>query len=165
MSKDQKNLAIHFLAGGIAGCSEAVVCHPLDTIKVRMQLRAATMRPEKSANFIRVGIAIAQKEGLLSLYKGLGAVVAGIVPKMAIRFSSFDFFRRSFANKEGKTSTLAIFTAGLCAGATESIAVVTPMDVIKIRLQSQRHSMTDVKTTNKSLSIYQNTETLLIASM
>jgi solute carrier family 25 citrate transporter 1 len=33
--------------------------------------------------------------------------------------------------------------AGLAAGATESVMVVTPMDVIKIRLQAQRHSMTD----------------------
>lgn len=33
--------------------------------------------------------------------------------------------------------------AGLGAGITEAVLVVTPMDVIKIRLQAQRHSMTD----------------------
>lgn len=32
--KPQKNLAMHLLAGGVAGCCEAVACHPLDTIKV-----------------------------------------------------------------------------------------------------------------------------------
>lgn len=33
--------------------------------------------------------------------------------------------------------------AGLFAGVTEALMIVTPMDVIKIRLQAQRHSMTD----------------------
>ncbi|PKB97901.1 hypothetical protein RhiirA5_462107 [Rhizophagus irregularis] len=35
---EKKNLSTHFLAGGGAGLCEAVCCHPLDTIKVRMQL-------------------------------------------------------------------------------------------------------------------------------
>lgn len=33
--------------------------------------------------------------------------------------------------------------AGLLAGVTEAVAVVTPMEVIKIRLQAQHHSMAD----------------------
>lgn len=37
--KKKKNLAIHLMAGGVAGCCEALACHPLDTIKVRLQLR------------------------------------------------------------------------------------------------------------------------------
>lgn len=50
MSKDQKpkkNLGIHLFAGGVAGCCEALTCHPLDTIKVRLQLRGeqAARRP------------------------------------------------------------------------------------------------------------------------
>jgi hypothetical protein len=36
---------------------------------------------------------IVQKEGALALYKGLGAVVSGIVPKMAIRFWSFEAYK------------------------------------------------------------------------
>jgi solute carrier family 25 citrate transporter 1 len=33
--------------------------------------------------------------------------------------------------------------AGLLAGATEAVMVVTPMEVIKIRLQAQLHSLSD----------------------
>src|SRR5271170_5779817 len=33
--------------------------------------------------------------------------------------------------------------AGLAAGVTEAVMVVTPMEVIKIRLQAQHHSMAD----------------------
>ena len=35
------------------------------------------------------------------------------------------------------------FIAGLAAGITEAVAVVTPMEVIKIRLQAQHHSLAD----------------------
>ena len=37
--KKKKNLAFHLVSGGVAGCAEALTCHPLDTIKVRLQLR------------------------------------------------------------------------------------------------------------------------------
>lgn len=33
--------------------------------------------------------------------------------------------------------------AGLGAGTTEAVAVVTPMEVVKIRLQAQQHSLAD----------------------
>ncbi len=33
--------------------------------------------------------------------------------------------------------------AGLGAGVTEAVAVVTPMEVVKIRLQAQQHSLAD----------------------
>jgi hypothetical protein len=35
----KKPLSTHLIAGGGAGFVEAMCCHPLDTIKVRMQLR------------------------------------------------------------------------------------------------------------------------------
>ena len=35
----------HFLAGGIAGFVESSICHPLDTIKTRMQLRRQHAQP------------------------------------------------------------------------------------------------------------------------
>ncbi|CAG8535825.1 mitochondrial carrier domain-containing protein [Gigaspora rosea] len=139
-NNDKKNLSTHFMAGGGAGLTEALCCHPLDTIKVRMQLSKKAKRP----GFFEVAINIMRKEKPLALYKGLGAVVTGIVPKMAIRFSSFELYKSWMANKTtGKVSTTATFFAGLGAGTTEAILVVTPMDVIKIRLQAQRHSMAD----------------------
>lgn len=91
-----------------------------------------------------MGRDIVKKESPLALYKGLGAVVTGIVPKMAIRFSSFEAYKKYLANKEtGRVSTGATFIAGLGAGVTEAVAVVSPMECIKIRLQAQHHSMAD----------------------
>ena len=99
---------------------------------------------EKPRGFFATGMHIVRRETPLGLYKGLGAVVAGIVPKMAIRFMSFEQYKGWFANKEtGHTSPQGIFVAGLMAGTTEAVAVVNPMEVVKIRLQAQQHSLAD----------------------
>jgi solute carrier family 25 citrate transporter 1 len=59
---------------------------------------------------VSVGVNIVQKEGLLALYKGLGAVVSGIVPKMAIRFSSFELFKDYLSDPDtGNISNSGIF--------------------------------------------------------
>ncbi|KAJ2737886.1 Mitochondrial succinate-fumarate transporter, partial [Coemansia sp. BCRC 34301] len=146
-TRTKTSLSTHLLAGGAAGLAEAMCCHPLDTIKVRMQLknsRRAALDATAPKSFLGVGQRIVQREGVRALYKGLGAVVSGIVPKMAIRFSSFEYYKTLLANKEtGAVSTSGVFLAGLGAGITEAVAVVTPMDVVKIRLQAQRHSTVD----------------------
>jgi len=107
---------------------------------------------------------IVQREGPLALYKGLTAVYTGIVPKMAIRFVSFEYYRdvlggwyNRFLPPNGPSATAppaaqgatppaiptVTFTAGLLSGLTEAIMIVTPAEVCKIRMQSQYHSLID----------------------
>ncbi|KAF1821965.1 mitochondrial carrier [Dissoconium aciculare CBS 342.82] len=146
MSKPQRkpaSAATNLIAGGAAGMMEALVCHPLDTIKVRMQLSRRNKAGGKRRGFIATGVDIAKKETPLGLYKGLGAVLTGIVPKMAIRFTSYEWYKQLLADKEGKVAGSSNFIAGLAAGVTEAVLVVTPMEVVKIRLQAQFHSMAD----------------------
>jgi solute carrier family 25 citrate transporter 1 len=69
--------------------------------------------------------------------------LTGIIPKMAIRFTSYEWYKQLLADPEGKVSSRSTFMAGLAAGVTEAVAVVTPMEVVKIRLQAQHHSMAD----------------------
>ncbi|KAI1659465.1 mitochondrial carrier [Daldinia decipiens] len=137
--------ATNLIAGGGAGMMEALACHPLDTIKVRMQLSRRARQPgAPKRGFIRTGAEIVKRETPLGLYKGLGAVLTGIVPKMAIRFTSFEAYKQMLADAETRAiSGSGTFVAGLAAGVTEAVAVVTPMEVIKIRLQAQHHSMAD----------------------
>ncbi|KAI7867686.1 mitochondrial carrier domain-containing protein [Spinellus fusiger] len=148
MSKNNEKktpLVVHLIAGGAAGFMESCICHPLDTIKVRMQLAKNIQRGAtgKRLGFAGVGLKIIRNESFWGLYKGLGAVVSGIVPKMAIRFSSFELYKEWLADETGHVSTSSVFLAGLAAGTTEAIAIVSPMDLIKIRLQAQSHSMAD----------------------
>ncbi|KAL8728001.1 MAG: hypothetical protein Q9166_005672 [cf. Caloplaca sp. 2 TL-2023] len=143
--KKPASAATNLIAGGGAGMMEALVCHPLDTIKVRMQLSRRARAPgAKRRGFLTTGKDIVKRETPLGLYKGLGAVVTGIVPKMAIRFTSYEWYKQLLAEKStGQISGRGTFFAGLAAGVTEAVCVVTPMEVIKIRLQAQHHSMAD----------------------
>lgn len=142
--KKPASAATNLIAGGGAGMMEALVCHPLDTIKVRMQLSRRARAPgAKQRGFLTTGKEIVKRETALGLYKGLGAVLTGIVPKMAIRFTSYDLYKQALADSEGNVSSKSTFLAGLSAGVTEAVLVVTPMEVIKIRLQAQHHSMAD----------------------
>lgn len=105
-----------------------------------------TARGAVQASMGPIGTAkrIVQREGFFALYKGLTAVYMGIVPKMAIRFVSFEQYKELLAdNTPFGRSTTATFTAGLASGLTEAILVVTPAEVCKIRMQSQYHSMMD----------------------
>jgi len=56
---------------------------------------------------ISMGLFIVRSEGFLALYKGLGAVVTAIIPKMAIRFTSFEYYKSLIA--AGKPSQYQIF--------------------------------------------------------
>jgi solute carrier family 25 citrate transporter 1 len=67
----------------------------------------------KRKGFFTVGKEIIQKETPLGLYKGLGAVITGIVPKMAIRFSSFEFYK-GLAKKDPETGKIAASAVFLC---------------------------------------------------
>jgi len=197
----KKHPALQLLSGGIAGFVESSVCHPLDTIKTRMQLRRqqstiqairarsslqepgmarafssfsearlSTIIPQASsssnnvlpprpsstsvtATMGPVGTArrIIEREGFLSLYKGLSAVYTGIIPKMAVRFLSFEEYREVFQRIKGtiplpghtQYDSSVTFAAGLASGLTEAVVIVTPAEVCKIRLQSQYNSLMD----------------------
>jgi hypothetical protein len=59
--------------------------------------------------FIKTGSEIVKRETALGLYKGLGAVFTGIVPKMAIRFTSYEFYKQMLADKDGMVTSKSTF--------------------------------------------------------
>ncbi|KAI0037521.1 mitochondrial carrier, partial [Auriscalpium vulgare] len=114
-------------------------------LRKHMQLSRSGRTPgTRACGFIATGAMIVKRETPLALYKGLGAVLSSIVPKMATRFASFETYKGWLADAEtGKTGVGGVFLAGLGAGTTEAVVVVTPMEVVKIRLQAQMHSLAD----------------------
>ncbi|CAM9317919.1 unnamed protein product [Ectocarpus sp. 12 AP-2014] len=136
---DRKNPLMHLVAGGLAGVVESSCCHPLDTVKTRMQLR---IKGGSTKGPLRTASSIITKEGFLALYKGLSAVMMGIVPKMAVRFTSFETYKEWLGASPTGNKGL-VFLAGLGSGVTEAVVVVTPAEVCKIRMQAQFHSLLD----------------------
>ncbi|KAF8942489.1 hypothetical protein BGZ52_012510, partial [Haplosporangium bisporale] len=73
--------------------------HAGENVQADPQSQSTSMGGNLS--FVGVGLRIIRKESPLALYKGLGAVTAGIVPKMAIRFTTFQFYKDLMVDKNG----------------------------------------------------------------
>jgi hypothetical protein len=59
---------------------------------------------------LTTGKEIVKRETALGLYKGLGAVLTGIVPKMATRFTSYEWYKQALADKDGNVNAKSTFT-------------------------------------------------------
>jgi len=147
--KPKKNALENLIAGGCAGLVESSICYPFDTIKTRMQLNRKTTS-SLGTGPLDLAKRIIEKEGFLSLYKGLTAVYSGIIPKMALRFVSFEYYKEilppafAYVNEAASQNIgLVTFTAGLMSGLTDAILVVTPTEVCKIRMQAENVEMMD----------------------
>jgi solute carrier family 25 (mitochondrial citrate transporter), member 1 len=63
----------------------------------------------KALGFIGTGAQIVRRETPLGLYKGLGAVLTGIIPKMAIRFTSYEWYRQILKGPDGSITAPRTF--------------------------------------------------------
>jgi solute carrier family 25 citrate transporter 1 len=127
------NSTMRTLGGMAGGFVEACSLQPLDVVKTRLQLSS-----KKSMGIVPLGREIVRNEGVLALYKGLTPFVTHLVSKYCLRFYSNEFYRKLLADKAGKVSKPRGFLAGMAAGVTEAIIIVTPFEVVKTRLQQQR---------------------------
>lgn len=96
------------------------------TIRIQHSLKTSKAGSVVSAPLGPWGTArrIVQREGVMALYKGLTAVWMGIVPKMAIRFVSFEQYKEMSRGNSYTSAhmnpTVITFTAGLLSGLTEA---------------------------------------------
>ncbi|XP_028308997.1 mitochondrial carnitine/acylcarnitine carrier protein [Gouania willdenowi] len=127
----------NFLAGGVGGACLLLAGHPLDTIKVRLQTQ-----PISAHNVLYTGTydcfrKTVSKEGLLGLYRGLGAPLAGVAPMMAISFFGFGLGKQLQQEDASKPLTRTqIFLSGCLAGVFTTV-IVAPGERIKCLLQVQ----------------------------
>ncbi|XP_048879092.1 mitochondrial carnitine/acylcarnitine carrier protein isoform X1 [Brienomyrus brachyistius] len=130
-----KNLA----AGGVGGACLLLAGHPLDTIKVCLQTQP---RGTCSQNVMYRGtydcfIKTVSREGLLGLYKGMAAPLAGVTPMMAISFFGFSLGKQLQQPDPYTPLTHSqIYLAGMLAG-TFTTVIVAPGERIKCLLQVQ----------------------------
>ncbi|KAJ3042284.1 hypothetical protein HDV00_007651 [Rhizophlyctis rosea] len=133
-----------FAAGGLAGMAQVAVGHPLDTIKVRLQLEGPTARFKgghaDKACPLDCAIQTVRHEGVLGLYKGMAAPIAGIAFVNAVLFSAYGWLRNVLDPVHGANPALMsldrIALAGAGAGAINSF-VAGPIELLKIKLQAQ----------------------------
>lgn len=127
----------HIISGATAGLVEVSLCHPLDTIKTRLQLS------HKNHNAINILKNIVQKESFMSLYKGYTAVAFGIIPKTAFRFSSFNYIKNYLHQNSNYNTNKINFISGFSSGVLEATLIMNPVEVCKIKMQAQKHSLSE----------------------
>ncbi|KAI0272485.1 mitochondrial carrier [Gloeopeniophorella convolvens] len=127
-------LGINMLAGALAGITEHSVMFPVDSIKTRMQVFAAS----PAAVYTGIGNAftrISSTEGVRALWRGVSSVIMGAGPAHAVHFGTYEAIKEfAGGNREVKPNHLAAPLAGASA-TIASDALMNPFDVIKQRMQ------------------------------
>ena len=125
------------------------VTHPIDTIKVRLQLQGE-LRAQSQVKYqglMRGITTIVSEEGVMGLYKGITASLLREGSYSTLRMGLYEPFKRLLQNPSDKEEFLwkKVIAGGL-SGACGS-ALANPTDLIKVRLQadaSQSHNVWSV---------------------
>ncbi|XP_024370017.1 mitochondrial succinate-fumarate transporter 1 [Physcomitrium patens] len=126
------------MSGSLGGLVEACCLQPIDVIKTRLQLDSRARREYRGIR--HCGSTIVQQEGMRALWKGLTPFATHLTLKYTLRMGSNALFQSALADAQtGKLSVTARLAAGFGAGVLEAVAIVTPFEVVKIRLQQQRN--------------------------
>jgi solute carrier family 25 carnitine/acylcarnitine transporter 20/29 len=124
-------------AGTAGGVAITLVGHPLDTIKVRLQTDAL-LGEQKFKSALDCFKQTLKAEGPFGLYKGVTSPMFGSAALYAVCFGSFGIGKKIFGN----STPFELFNAG-CFSGIFSTTVMTPMELVKVKLQLQFKS--DVK--------------------
>jgi len=127
------------IAGGISGAVEILVMYPTEFVKTQMQLQKKQTTP-KFQSPIHCARVVVQEKGFFGLYRGLSTLLIGSVPKAAVRFAAFEEFRKLLQPGQELFKGSKNFGAGLLAGITEALVIVTPMEMVKTRLINDQNS-------------------------
>ncbi|XP_020216972.1 mitochondrial uncoupling protein 5 [Cajanus cajan] len=149
-----------FAEGGIASIIAGCSTHPLDLIKVRMQLQGETNVPKPLHNLrpalafqtgstvhvaalpqprvgpIAVGVRLVQQEGVAALFSGVSATVLRQMLYSTTRMGLYDVLKTKWTDPAAGTMPLTRkIEAGLIAGGVGA-AVGNPADVAMVRMQA-----------------------------
>ncbi len=133
MSSSDQNHKL-FFSGAISGFAEGIAVQPFDMVKTRHQLNSG----HNLGVFQTLG-QLYKEGGFFRLYRGMAAELIGIMPKSSGMYAIYEIARRELSETFGYgDTTLVNGVAGFVSGFPESI-IVTPTQVIKVRLQAKEH--------------------------
>ncbi|KHJ94296.1 putative glutamate carrier 1 [Oesophagostomum dentatum] len=138
-------------AGGLAGMFQIIVTTPMELLKIQMQDQGRTALPgQKKMTALQLTARLLKEHGIAGLYKGLGSTFARDVTFSVIYFPLFAYLDSLGPRKSdgsGDAVFWTSFVAGLTSGASASFAV-TPLDVIKTRMQTINKGANEVRYKN-----------------
>eukprot|EP00030_Apusomonadida_sp_AF-17_P006070 a677430_67.p1 GENE.a677430_67~~a677430_67.p1 ORF type:complete len:315 (+),score=115.58 a677430_67:32-946(+) len=126
----------HLVSGGLAGALSRTLTAPLDRLKVLYEVKHVKTRTNSIWRDLK---AIGERGGFRSYFRGNGVNVAKIIPKMAIKFYAFEFFKAEIA-AEGQTPTVVQRLLSGMSAAAFSQFFIHPLDCIKTRIAATEES-------------------------
>eukprot|EP01098_Paradermamoeba_levis_P004499 TRINITY_DN1923_c0_g3_i1.p1 TRINITY_DN1923_c0_g3~~TRINITY_DN1923_c0_g3_i1.p1 ORF type:complete len:331 (-),score=69.72 TRINITY_DN1923_c0_g3_i1:127-1083(-) len=147
--KEKENRGIQglkdLLCGIISGMCGKVLEYPLDTVKVRLQTQTTGggggAQPGRVVFKGPVDCLVKtfKNEGFRGMYKGLTSPLLGAMMENAVLFVSYAQIKRTIQTDENTPLTLPqLCLSGAGAGVFSSL-VLTPIELIKCRLQVQQN--------------------------
>ncbi|XP_075671253.1 uncharacterized protein LOC142640840 isoform X2 [Castanea sativa] len=122
------DLCVHFVAGGSAGITAASATYPLDLVRTRLAAQTNVIYYRGIWHTLQT---ITKEEGVLGLYKGLGATLLGVGPSIAISFSVYETLRSFWKLHRPDDSTILVsLSCGSLSGiasSTEKQGAVQPL--------------------------------------
>ncbi|XP_061797879.1 solute carrier family 25 member 36-A-like [Nerophis lumbriciformis] len=145
----QRDTLVHLFAGGCGGTVGAILTCPLEVVKTRLQSSSVTLYISEvqlstvnGASVARVAPPgplhclklIFEREGLRSLFRGLGPNLVGVAPSRAIYFAAYSTAKEKLNGVlEADSTQVHMVSAGM-AGFT-AITATNPIWLIKTRMQ------------------------------
>ncbi|KAG3114458.1 hypothetical protein PI124_g6370 [Phytophthora idaei] len=130
-SSSSQNQLPTLLGSAAAGMIGRVFCHPLDTVKARLQASTTTGQTITSQLNLRL-------QHLRGLYRGIGVSMLGSAPATCLYMTSYEVSKDALMGVESfrGNPSLLYLGAGMTAEALSCVLWV-PIDVIKERMQVQ----------------------------
>ncbi|EOA21496.1 hypothetical protein CARUB_v10001892mg [Capsella rubella] len=123
----------HFGTSGVSVALATGVTHPLDVLKVRLQMQHVGQRGPL-IGMTETFLQLIKNEGPRSLYLGLTPALTRSVLYGGLRLGLYEPTKFSFDWAFGSTNVLVKIASGAFAGAF-STALTNPVEVVKVRLQ------------------------------
>jgi len=130
-------LYLETLAGALAGFCQVIITTPMELLKIQLQVAGKSSASGESGGGSAIAIAMSlfREKGIQGIYKGTGATILRDVPFSCIYFPLFAYLNSKGYSADGKPPAFYHSLAcGLFSGMFGA-GCVTPLDVIKTRLQ------------------------------
>lgn len=141
--------------GSIAGALGKIIEYPFDTVKVRLQSQPDHL-PLRYAGPLDCFRQSIQQDGVRGLYRGVSAPLFGAAAETACLFWTYrlaqDLLRATVVpvKAESDLPLSALVSAGAMSGGITSV-VLTPIELVKCRMQVPMQSSVDPSLSNKPL--------------
>lgn len=131
-----QDIVSHFSTSGAAVCVATAMTHPLDVVKVRLQLEHVGQRASSSGMSQKL-IHMVHNEGPQSLYKGIVPSLLRSALYGGLRLGLYEPCKGAFDWILDCTNIFTKIAAGALSGAIAT-ATTNPMEVMKVRMQVSR---------------------------